>query len=63
MKYQKLKTKILILDNFEKSSKLDVVVFFYIQNLYVILASKLTLKKHSRNSFGNTIPLKYPIYF
>lgn len=28
MKYQKLKTKILILDNFEKSSKLDVVVFF-----------------------------------
>lgn len=42
---------------FEKSSTLDVV-FFYIQNLYVIFSKQTNTSKHSRNSFVNTIPLK-----
>lgn len=42
---------------FEKSSTLDVV-FFYIQNLYVIFSKQTNTSKHSRKSFDNTIPLK-----
>lgn len=47
---------------FEKSSTLDVV-FFYIQNLYVIFSKQTYTSKHYRNSFDKPIPLKISYLF
>lgn len=47
---------------FEKSSTLDVV-FFHIQNLYVIFSKQTNTSKHYRNSFDKTIPLKISYLF